>query len=500
MNIKSRYGPHSMLQGSLIINRNAPFCVLDCNGEMENILGYRPDEVVGRSIKFLYGPSTDTKEIHAAIKGSSMGQQGEIKALLYGRTGVSLNVMVRCHQDEQDCIQLTIANNDKEDPMIDKNRNVQTHRTTPKPFTRQVFDRVCIAQHVQSFAHTKKFRCFQPQTSIQYHPFCDDFGPMNLACVVRFIGLLDQELAADPASKIVYCVDMGRRALTNAAFLLGAYGLLKLNQSADQVEDRFSWLDGSMVEPFRDATFTEPDFGLTLRDCWRGLERGMHAGWLLLPPAGASSQQWGRIDTGAYAHFDEPLNGDLHTVVPDKLVAFRGPRDLGPAAYCDDGGHREFSPAFYGPVLRELGVTEVVRLNEAEYGAEAFASCGLAHHDLPFDDCSAPPDDVVRAFMDIVDRAEGAVAVHCRAGLGRTGTLIAVYMMRRHGFTAREAMGWLRVMRPGSVIGEQQHYLCAMEGGDGAGLSSGDASEGKGRREAQAEQVAAAARAKCRLT
>ena len=118
MNIKSRYGPHSMLQGSLIINRNAPFCVLDCDAGMENILGYRPDEVVGRSIKFLCGPSTDTKEIHAAIKGSSMGQQSEIKALLYGRTGVSLNVMVRCHQDEQGCIQLTIGKIDNDDPLL----------------------------------------------------------------------------------------------------------------------------------------------------------------------------------------------------------------------------------------------------------------------------------------------------------------------------------------------------------------------------------------------
>ena len=105
----------------------------------------------------------------------------------------------------------------------------------------------------------------------------------------------------------------------------------------------------------------------------------------------------------------------------------------------------------------------MVRLNEAEYDGAEFESSGVRFHDLPFDDCTAPPDAVARRFLDIVDAAPGAVAVHCSAGLGRTGTLIGLYLMRREGFTAREAMGWLRIMRPGSVIGEQQHYLCAVE-------------------------------------
>ena len=53
--------------------------------------------------------------------------------------------------------------------------------------------------------------------------------------------------------------------------------------------------------------------------------------------------------------------------------------------------------------------------------------------------------------------------MHCHAGLGRTGTLIALWLMRTHKFEAREAMGWLRIMRPGSVIGEQQRYLCSVD-------------------------------------
>jgi cell division cycle 14 len=46
-----------------------------------------------------------------------------------------------------------------------------------------------------------------------------------------------------------------------------------------------------------------------------------------------------------------------------------------------------------------------------------------------------------------------ALAVHCRAGLGRTGTLIGCFIMHKYGFSARALIGWMRIARPGSVIG-----------------------------------------------
>jgi cell division cycle 14 len=327
----------------------------------------------------------------------------------------------------------------------------------------EIFERVCVGQFIPDFKSTKKFRCFKPQTFLTYDAFCDDFGPLNLTSIVTFIERLDHQLRSFTSSRIVYMVDNGRRELTNALFLLGAYMILRREMRTEEVKAKFSWLPETSIEYYRDATFSKPDFGLTLENCWRGLEKGKSSGWLNYP-AIAETEHWGMIDVDQYAHWDSPLNGGFQVVVPGKFVAFRGPTDLNGAAYSDAAGYRQFSPAHYISIFQELGVKTVVRLNEPEYDGGDFAAQGIRHHDLYFDDCTAPPARVVRRFLDIVDAAEGLVAVHCKAGLGRTGTLIALYLMRRRGFTARAAMGWLRItqagMLPGSVIGEQHLFLC----------------------------------------
>jgi len=332
-----------------------------------------------------------------------------------------------------------------------------------RPWLREVFDRVCVGQNIGAFASTKKFRCFRTNESVKYFGFCDDFGPMSFGSIVRFIDLMDTELQLSPQCKIVYSVEDGRRNLSNAVFLLGAFMILKLDCSLDEVCEALSWINDDIVEHFRDATFTEPPtFRLTIQDCWGSLIRAKELKWIEQPQARDQST-WGLIDADDYLHWDNPFNGDLHMVVPGKFVAFKGPSDLGDEEYADEDDYRRFGPKYYVDIFKHLGVTDVIRLNEPEYNAADFVTQDILHHDLYFEDCTTPTQERVDKFFEIVDNAKGIIAVHCKAGLGRTGTLIALHMMRTQMFTAREAMAWLRIMRPGSVIGVQQHYLCSAE-------------------------------------
>lgn len=168
-----------------------------------------------------------------------------------------------------------------------------------------------------------------------------------------------------------------------------------------------------------------------------------------------------------YDYFKQFEHGDLNWIVPQKLLAFSCPREprtgqnifrsLVPRRTNDR--YSCITPEHYLPYFMGNHVTDVVRLNTNVYNAERFRMHGIKHHDLYFVDGGTPDAVVLRKFFDIFERAEGAVAIHCRAGLGRTGTVIAAALIKYYRFTSAEAVAWVRICRPGSIISRQYKWL-----------------------------------------
>ena len=115
---------------------------------------------------------------------------------------------------------------------------------------------------------------------------------------------------------------------------------------------------------------------------------------------------------------------------------------------------------------RNVGL--VVRLNSELYSPSYFTALGITHIDMIFEDGTCPPLPLVRKFIkmahEMITVKKQGIAVHCKAGLGRTGCLIGAYLIYRYGFTATEITAFMRFMRPGMVVGPQQHWLHLNQG------------------------------------
>lgn len=106
--------------------------------------------------------------------------------------------------------------------------------------------------------------------------------------------------------------------------------------------------------------------------------------------------------------------------------------------------------------LQGAGIRTVVSLSEDPPDLEAASSIRQVR--IPVTDYTAPTLEQMVEFVGVVtDAAERGepVAVHCTAGLGRSGTMAAVYLVAS-GASAEEAIARVRELRPGSIETEAQ--------------------------------------------
>ena len=116
--------------------------------------------------------------------------------------------------------------------------------------------------------------------------------------------------------------------------------------------------------------------------------------------------------------------------------------------------------------LQELagqGVTVLVNLERRPHGQANLDRFGLTEIHIPVPDFTAPtPADLDRGIDAIETHlTQGhVVAVHCAAGLGRSGTLVACYLVHQ-GQAPHDAIAEIRRLRPGAI--ETASQVAAVE-------------------------------------
>jgi atypical dual specificity phosphatase len=112
-------------------------------------------------------------------------------------------------------------------------------------------------------------------------------------------------------------------------------------------------------------------------------------------------------------------------------------------------------------LLRGMGVTTLINLTEQPMPAELLERHSIRSYHMGIEDRRAPPLlwlKLLLAKMDSMMRNNEVLAVHCLAGLGRTGLVLAAWLVRE-GLTAAEALRRLRMIEPGFVQSQEQEDL-----------------------------------------
>ena len=113
--------------------------------------------------------------------------------------------------------------------------------------------------------------------------------------------------------------------------------------------------------------------------------------------------------------------------------------------------------------LKEQGIGAIVRMEQRTISGERIGLVDMAEFVPDFQATSLDQAERILDFIDEQIKKDIPVVVSCKAGVGRTGTMLACHLVRT-GYGAEDALRYVRRLRPGSVESpHQQEFVYAYE-------------------------------------
>lgn len=106
------------------------------------------------------------------------------------------------------------------------------------------------------------------------------------------------------------------------------------------------------------------------------------------------------------------------------------------------------------------GIKSIVTVKEKPLPSKWFESVGIEYFHLSIEDFGAPSLEELDYVVNYISRQidnQKPVMVHCSGGKGRTGTILAAYLIKKeNGLSAEKALYKLRSLRGESIQSKEQ--------------------------------------------
>ena len=279
-----------------------------------------------------------------------------------------------------------------------------------------------------------------------YIPLDKDYGPLNICDIIKFNKFIDDKIKHPKLANrnIIYYIynDDNHIYLLNSVLLCGSYLIFNKNYNWDKVLFKLHNIFNDHPCYYIDCISKWGGYKTSITDCFRTLDFIYKNNIIDIA----------KFDISEYEYFTDFENRDMN-IIANKFLAMTCPslnKDIN-NIICE---------------LKKRDINLIIRLNNPKsYDKKIFNDNNIIVEDLFFEDYTTPDIKIIKKFINLINNTnyDDLVAVHCKAGLGRTGLLICIWLIIKLNFTPKNAITYIRLIRPGSIMGYQGFFLESFE-------------------------------------